>query len=165
MLYTVGSKTYIQHMDIEFIKTKLPRYPETLSSEPFFNIDGKELKRTKYAFELVTELKNASWLEKQSSWLFAECANAKVKIGDLRAVIDILEEGFALLPERDLPDEKLDRVKTEFKIKSMKLLLADREGEIHFPYPESDEPIVPEEETQKSSSWLMSFLSALFRHA
>ena len=164
MLYTVGSKTYIQHMDIEFIKTKLPRYPETLSSEPFFNIDEEELKRTEYVFEQVTEPKNASWLERQGSWLFAECANAKVKIGDLRAVID-MEEGFALLPERDLPDEKLDRVKTEFRIKSMKLLLADREGKIHFPYPELDEPMVPEEETRKSSSWLMSFLSALFRHA
>ena len=145
MLYAVGKKTYIQCIDVRFIKEKLPKYPDTLRSESFLSIDEKELDNKKFEFVEVTQSANIDWLYKQKSWLLIEAEHTRKKIGELEETIDVLKDGcnklFDGIPEENLTNEDLlDKAKTTFKIEAMEALLDNRKGVFcfHYPVPEPE---------------------------
>lgn len=160
MLYLTGDKTYIQYIDIRFIKEKLLKYPETLRSETIFTIDEKELDNKPFEFVEITQPESTKWLKDQRSWLLVESDYVRQSIKDLEENIVTLNEGFnatyAGVPDDILKaDELLDRAKTKFKIEAMEALLDNRKGIIHFHYPVLEEP-------KKTKPSLFSRLFAAF---
>ena len=163
MLYAVGDKTYIQYIDIRFIKEKLLKYPETLRSETIFTIDEKELDNKPFEFVEITQPENTKWLRDQRSWLLAESDYIRQSIKDLEENISTLNEGFDVtytgVPDDALDEgDLLDRAKTKFKIEAMEALLDNRRGIIHFHYPVLEEP-------KKTKPSLFSRLFAAFHRA
>lgn len=169
MLTVVGSRTYIQITDVEFIKKVLSKYPETIRSEAFFTIDEEAINdKTKYDFVEVTLPENIAWLRTQGSWLLVEADFNLLGNKEFEKNIKTLNEGFEYT-YNGFSDEELkrigtfpDKAKTKFKIEAMEALLANRKGDkgIRFHYPAR----VEEDMAPKPKTGLRSRISALFRH-